>query len=177
MKRLGERYYEDTIDDSVNYHGGGVFDEKMNRYVNNNAVKPLAGLSLSLEDQQSFANRINNSSKPTLIDDLQANEQKGAPLSASERQDIARGALQGGKSGISGMLMGGGMSAVLAGAGPAGWAALAGGALLSELESQNEAEALQEQANIEAETNRRANVQKAGNSLLSMFNSIGNMKA
>lgn len=98
-------------------------------------------------------------------------------LSKEDKQNIARGALQGGKSGLSGALMGGGLSAVLAGSGPAGWAAMGGGLLLSELESANQAEAMQEQANIDAEINRRQNAQKAGNSLLTYFNSIGNMKA
>ena len=142
---------------------------------------PIYGENYSpdIETSKDWLNRTKQSS---ILDDL-SSAKSGGPdtqtqsLSKDDKQNIARGAIQGGKSGIGGMLLGGGTSAILAGAGPAGWAALGAGALISELESQKEAEAMQEQANIQAETDRRQNVQKAGNSLLAMFNSMGNMKA
>jgi hypothetical protein len=140
------------------------------------------------ESAEDWFNRINK--KNSLADQLESAEtnKNNNSLTGEQAQGIARGAIQGGKSGLSGALMGGGLAAGLGSigaaagsgaalAGPYGWAALAGGALLSELESQNEAEAMQEQANVNAEIDRRSNVQKAGNSLLAMFNSFGNMKA
>ena len=141
------------------------------------------------ENAQDWLKRTNQTS---IIDELSsdksAQSSESPSMSKDDKQNIARGAIQGGKSGIAGALMGGGMAAGIgaigaeagsaaAAAGPWGWAALGAGALISELESQKEAEALQEQANIQAETDRRQNVQKAGNSLLAMFNSMGNMKA
>lgn len=131
-------------------------------------------------DIQNAQDWLNSTKQSSIIDELSAarptQSSESASMSKEDKQNIARGAIQGGKSGLGGALIGGGTSAILAGAGPAGWAALGAGALISELQSQKEAEAMQEQANIQAEVDRRQNVQKAGNSLLSMFSSMGNMK-
>lgn len=130
-----------------------------------------------MESAQDWFNRTEGRNDNSIIDTMSKIEPSESPsLSKSDKQDIARGAIQGGKSALSGALIGGGTSAILAGAGPAGWAALVGGALLSESESQSQAEAMQEQENINAEIKRRQNAQSAGNSLLAVFNSFGNRK-
>lgn len=81
-------------------------------------------------------------------------------LSTSSKQEALKTGLQASQAGggLGGALTGAGASAALAGAGPVGWGVMAGGLLLSAHEKKKQEEAAREQAKIQAEMTKRANL-------------------
>lgn len=85
----------------------------------------------------------------------------------------AQGAVQGGASGsLGGTLMGGGLSAALMGAGPAGWGVAGAGLILSQLEQKQKAKAMQEQAIADEANQRKQQTMAALNNLMSQRVSV-----
>ena len=104
----------------------------------------------------------------SILDMMQSNNVEQTPdvkegwdgMSSSSKQEALKTGLQAGQAGggLGGALTSAGASAALAGAGPVGWAVLAGGLLLSAHEKKTQEEAAREQARIQEEMTKRSNL-------------------